>query len=90
MTEQNLEQRVVELGRKLHAEGFIVTLDFCVQPPAIVRLMRRSEKRIRNLRCDLKGPPAFSVGRGVWYRLDDYLRWCDSRSMKNGTSTPSL
>jgi hypothetical protein len=70
-----IERLAAELTHRLHADGFIVTIDGEVESAAVAELLELAPKTLRNWRAEEVGPPSRTVRGNAWYPIAALARW---------------
>jgi hypothetical protein len=71
----HIERLAAELTHRLHAGGFIVTIDGEVESAGVADWLRLSVKTLRNWRAEDIGPPSRTVRGNAWYSIAGLASW---------------
>lgn len=86
-----IERVAAELTHRLHADGFIVTIDGEVESAGVADCLKLSVKTLRNWRAEAEdlGPPSRTVRGNAWYSIRGLARWI-AEEQRAGRRVPSL
>lgn len=70
----------LDVAHRLHASGFLVTIDLCVETAGAAALMQLTPKTLRNQRSELRGP-RWQLRHGhAYYAIADVLDWIGTQA----------